>query len=193
MFFCYFVKKSSFLVKFDIKKGFSDSFSFQKCILLYTFQQQFESYSTQYVSKKFGFTPLLKPCQNLKINQDIRITFSNLKVRSSCTMWPSSKSQTQSKIQASWRARNFRFAFQFGKFDKPCFASNLVSTAWGSLNSKLSQSLCSANQGDTSAVQLVVVRLHYLSFRGPSSDNTLTHRGLHTFRGPIRGSSENIG
>ena len=36
--FCHFLKKSSFLVKFDIKNGFSDSFPFQKCILLYTLQ-----------------------------------------------------------------------------------------------------------------------------------------------------------
>ena len=38
VFFCHFLKKSSFLVKFDIKNEFSDSFPFQKCILLYTFQ-----------------------------------------------------------------------------------------------------------------------------------------------------------
>ena len=36
--FCYFLKKSAFVVKFDIKNGFSDSFPFQKCILLYTLQ-----------------------------------------------------------------------------------------------------------------------------------------------------------
>ena len=32
--FCHFLKKSEFLVKFYIKNGFSDSFAFQKCILL---------------------------------------------------------------------------------------------------------------------------------------------------------------
>ena len=32
--FCHFLKKSSFLVQFDIKNGFSDSFPFQKCTLL---------------------------------------------------------------------------------------------------------------------------------------------------------------
>ena len=37
------------------------------------------------------------------------------------------------------------------------------------------------------------VRLPCLYFRGPSYDNTTTHRGLYTFRGPKNGSSENIG
>ena len=36
VFFCHFLKKSLFLVKFDIENRFSDSFSFQKCILSYT-------------------------------------------------------------------------------------------------------------------------------------------------------------
>ena len=36
--FCHFLKKSAFLVNFDIKNGFSDSFPLQKCILLYTSQ-----------------------------------------------------------------------------------------------------------------------------------------------------------
>ena len=35
MLFCYFLKKSAFLVKFDIKNGFSDSFPFQKCTFKY--------------------------------------------------------------------------------------------------------------------------------------------------------------
>ena len=56
VFFCHFLKKTAFLIKFDIKNGFSDSFPFQKCILLYTLQWQFKSYSTRHVSKKFGFT-----------------------------------------------------------------------------------------------------------------------------------------
>ena len=36
--FCHFLKKTEFLIKFDIKNGFSDLFPFQKCILLYTSQ-----------------------------------------------------------------------------------------------------------------------------------------------------------
>ena len=31
-----FSQKTAFLVKFDVKNGFSDSFPFQKCILLKT-------------------------------------------------------------------------------------------------------------------------------------------------------------
>ena len=39
----------------------------------------------------------------------------------------------------------------------------------------------------------VCVHLPCLYFRGPSYDNTTTHRGLYTFRGPKNGSSENTG
>ena len=39
----------------------------------------------------------------------------------------------------------------------------------------------------------VCVRLPCLYFRGLSYENTTTHRGLYTFRGPKNGSSENVG
>ena len=38
MIFCHFLKKSSFLVKFGVKNRFSDSFPFQKCVLLHALQ-----------------------------------------------------------------------------------------------------------------------------------------------------------
>ena len=57
--FCRFFKKSTFLVKFDIKNGFSDSFPFQKCILLYTSLLQFKSYDAVYFSHFYGLTPTL--------------------------------------------------------------------------------------------------------------------------------------
>ena len=58
--FCRFVQKSTILVKFDIKNGLSDSFPFQKCILLYTPQLQFKSYGALYFSHFYGLTPTLR-------------------------------------------------------------------------------------------------------------------------------------
>ena len=50
----------SYVVKFDTKNGFADSFLFQKCILLYTSQLQFESYGTLFFKISWLTLALIK-------------------------------------------------------------------------------------------------------------------------------------
>ena len=68
-FFCHFLQKSAFLTKFDIKNGFSDSFPFQKCILIYITVIVWKLQHS-ICFKKFGFTLPIKEPQGAENNSD---------------------------------------------------------------------------------------------------------------------------